>query len=312
MSYLFLDPPSTYDMASTESPSISVVIPTYNRKDKLKNALRSVSNQTLSPIEIIVVNDHPSSDLRELCSSFNNVRLINHHENRGASAARNTGIKAAEGEYIALLDDDDQWKPDKLKKQISKFAELPKDYGLVYTGTERYSSKGKKEKIPKHSGDVFYLLLERTFIPSETPLIKKECFENVGYFDTRFKSSQDLDMWLRISREYKISMISDILASGRKEHEKRIGKDMNRKYKGHKQLIEKYQNDFAQASKASGIRFNNLGYYALHTGHKNEARKYYAESIRQYLTMSSILHLILSYLPMPILLCVIKIKEEVL
>lgn len=309
MSYLFLNPPSTYDMASTESPSISVVIPTYNRKYKLKNALNSVLNQTLLPSEIIVVNDHPSSDLRDLCSSFNDVRLINHDENRGASAARNTGIKAAEGEYIALLDDDDQWKPDKLKKQVSKFAELPKDYGLVYTGTERYSSKGKKEKIPKYSGEAFYLLLERTFIPSETPLIKKECFENVGYFDTRFKSSQDLDMWLRISREYKIGMISDILAVGQKDHERRIGKDMNRKYKGHKQLVEKYQNDFAQASKASGIRFNNLGYYALHTGRKKEAQEYYAESVRQYLTMSSIIHLILSYLPMAILSYIIKIKE---
>ena len=115
-------------------PTISVIIPTYNRAHLIGKAVKSVLSQTYQDFEIIVVDDGSTDNTEEIVKSFTDYKIyyICHKHNRGASAARNTGIKASRGEYIAFLDSHDEWLPEKLDKQIKTFNSESSEVGVVY------------------------------------------------------------------------------------------------------------------------------------------------------------------------------------
>lgn len=116
------------------NPTVSVVIPTYNRGNKLSQAIDSVLGQTMGAYELIVVDDGSNDDTESVVKSYSDARIkyLNHTENLGAGAARNTGIRYANGEFISFLDSDDTWDPKKLEKQIDRLRELPSDYIAIY------------------------------------------------------------------------------------------------------------------------------------------------------------------------------------
>ncbi|MFP4634096.1 MAG: glycosyltransferase family 2 protein [Candidatus Aenigmatarchaeota archaeon] len=227
-------------------PLVSVVIPTYKRHNKLNRAIGSILNQSFNGFEIIIVNDFPEESIENhIKYNSSKIRTINHEVNKGAPGARNSGIKSSRGKYIALLDDDDAWKPDKLEIQVRKFEKLDEKYGMVYTGREVIKgSEVVKRYIPKKSGWIYEKLLTGNFIPSETPLIEKKCFERVGMFDTKLQGCQDWDMWLRISKKYKIAKVSKILAECYKGHNDRIEENHAGMFKGRKRVFEKNKDDF--------------------------------------------------------------------
>jgi len=117
-------------------PKISVISPTYNRAHLITRAVHSVLNQTYQDFEYIVVDDASTDNTEEVIKGFKDERIkyIKHEKNRGPSAARNTGIKAAKGEYIGFLDSDDEWLPEQAEKQVSKFLESPDNVGVIYCG----------------------------------------------------------------------------------------------------------------------------------------------------------------------------------
>ena len=126
-------------------PRISVIVPTYNRKNMLLSAIRSVLNQTYKDFEIIVIDDASSDGTRRAMNGIENERLryIRHEENRGQSAAYNTGIKASEGTYIAFLNDDDEYVPNKLERQLKVLENSRPEVGLVYSGHYRVDNVGQ-------------------------------------------------------------------------------------------------------------------------------------------------------------------------
>jgi len=199
------------------SPLVSVIIPTYNREHLLDRAVKSVLNQTYQNFEIIVVDDASTDDTEKVIKRFNDKRIkyIKHKINSGGSAApRNTGIKAAQGNYIAFQDSDDEWLPEKLEKQMKTFEEFPKTK-VVYSGFWRIEN-GRKEYIPnknvkKIEGDLHKELLERNFITPQAVIIKKECFDKAGLFEEKLRSYQDWEMWIRVSRKYKFKCINEPL-----------------------------------------------------------------------------------------------------
>jgi len=261
-------------------PTVAVVIPTYKRKSKLERAVNSVYNQTYTDWQLYVVNDAPTQDVSDLLPDDDRITYIQHDENRGAPAARNTGIQSSESEFIALLDDDDAWKVEKLERQINTFEDFPRDYGLIYTGRDIViDDEVVKVYNPDITGEAFDELLYNNIIPSETPLINRECFRNVGYFDTALPSEQDIDMWLRIAREYKIGVIPDSLAIAYKGHEDRISKNIVRKVNGKKKFIDKHDSDLELHPEAMATHLKQLGIYTLYLNQSRKARKYFIESL---------------------------------
>lgn len=203
---------------------VSVIITTYCRPvQMLMRALNSARNQTYQNLEIIIVDDSPEDyserkDVSQFVLSLNDNRIkyIAHEKNSGACVARNTGLAAANGKYIAFLDDDDEWLEDKISEQVSVIEECDDQTALVYCNTCRISDSSEQwinEERELLAGYVYEKLILSNFIGSTSfPLIKTEVLRQIGGFDPLMKSAQDYDVWLRISQKYKVAYTEKVLA----------------------------------------------------------------------------------------------------
>src|SRR5262245_35235747 len=170
-------------------PKVSVIIPTHNRAHFLRGAIFSVLNQTFQDFEIIIVDDASNDTTSQVVGSFDDKRLryVRHETNKGGSAARNTGILASKSEYIAFLDDDDEWLPEKLAKQMDVLIGSPPEVGCVYTGyiwVDRVSSRVLSQYSPTKRGNLFHDLLASNCVGGTSSiLLKRDCLRKVGLFD---------------------------------------------------------------------------------------------------------------------------------
>lgn len=198
---------------------VSVILPTYRRPDFLFSAISSVLNQTFEDFELIVIDDASGDNTREIVRSFSDkrIRYICHETNKGEASARNTGLKSLddENEFIAFLDDDDEWLPNKLKRQIELMEKLPLNVGCIYTGFYIVNSVTKKvinKKIPSKRGNIYKdLLINNVVGTPSTVLVRKECIEKTGLFDEKISYGVDYDFWIRISRYYHFEFIEEPL-----------------------------------------------------------------------------------------------------
>ncbi len=266
------------------NPHVSVIIPTYNRAHVLKRAIQSVLDQTYPHFELIIVDDGSEDNTEETVKAFRDQRIIyiRHDRNHGGSAARNTAIKSVRGKYIGLLDDDDEWLPEKLEKQLKKFGELPSDFGVVYTG---FSYKSEKSGIlssitPALSGDVYKSLLRECILGSPTPLIKKEYFSKTGGFDETLPSCQDWDMWIRLSKHCKFAFVPDVLAY-HYVHGFQISMNLDAKISGREKLLKKYWKELSEYPEILSVLLNRLGRLYSLADEPGRARKYFFSSIRK-------------------------------
>ena len=193
--------------------NISVVIPTYNRVELLKRSIDSVINQTIKPFEIIIVDDGSNDGTEAMIKkNYDSLKLIK-QKNKGASAARNSGIKASSGEWICFLDSDDEWKNDKLEKQITAVANNS-DYKFFHSN-EIWIKNGKrinqKKKHKKYGGDIFKKCLDMCRISPSSVLIDKNIFEEIGFFNENLVVCEDYELWLRICDKYKVFFIDEPL-----------------------------------------------------------------------------------------------------
>lgn len=197
---------------------VSVILPTYNRAHTLLRAANSVLNQTYKNFELIIIDDCSTDNTEEVVKNIHDERIvyIRQFSNKGAAAARNTGIKIAKGDYVAFQDSDDEWLPEKLEKQMNVFKSVSLEVGVVYTGFWRIE-KGKKIYIPatkttKKEVDIHNKLLKGNFITTQVAVVKKECFKKLGGFDERLPRLQDWELWIRISEHYGFYFIDEALA----------------------------------------------------------------------------------------------------
>ena len=234
---------------TTSEKLISVIIPAHNTAQYIARAIRSVLAQTYRNFEIIVVDDCSSDNLAEVVAQFNDQRInyIRHEINRGASTARNTGLKIAKGEYVAFLDSDDEWFADKLQKQVDVFNKSHLNTGLVYTGLRWIQESDKtviQEKIPNHRGNIHQDLLNGSCIESlSTPLIKTVVAREAGDFDESLPARQDWDFWIRISEKSTIDFVPEVLVNYF-IHPNSISSSIINKIKGTELVLEKYHDDF--------------------------------------------------------------------
>ena len=195
-------------MINNCTPSVSVIIPTHNRSQILKRAVISVLNQSYHDFEVVVVDDASTDETTEVVRKFEDKRIkyIRHKQNKGAPAARNTGLRVSNSEYIAFLDDDDEWLPEKLEIQITAFKAAQPNVGVIYTAFWRVQNGKKKffpsSKIKHKQGNLYEQLLNGNFIGLPTVIAKKQCFEKVGLFDECFPRLQDWEFLIRCAQQY--------------------------------------------------------------------------------------------------------------
>lgn len=185
---------------------ISVIIPTYNREKTIKRAVLSVLNQTYKDIEIIVVDDNSKDNTYDVIQQIKDdrIRYYKLEKNFGACYARNYGIQKSKGEYIAFQDSDDEWKNEKLEKQLDTLKKQNVD--IVFCSFDLYEEDKLLKKIPKNmkSGCINYdTLLEKSIISTQTILGKKECFTKEKFND-QMPRFQDWELVLRLSKKYKV------------------------------------------------------------------------------------------------------------
>lgn len=211
---------------------VSTIIPAYNCEDYIKETVESVLAQTYKDIEIIVVDDGSTDRTGEILKDFGSkVEYIRQSKNTGPSAARNKGIERARGKYIAFLDHDDVWTPNKIEEQI-KLLESNKDLALAYSNCYNVNQSdlaiGTLFDIARpHRGFVFENLLLDNFIPTSSVVVRKEILNEVGGFNERFLISQDFDLYLRIAQRYEIDFVNFPLL----KHRVYSGSTSNRKRK---------------------------------------------------------------------------------
>lgn len=201
---------------------ISVIIPTYNREKSILLSIASVLNQTYLNLECIVVDDASTDNTEEIVRQVMDSRLVylKLNENSGSSFARNIGIRASKGDYIAFEDSDDVWMPDKLEKQIKRIKE-DNEVGLVYCGYS-FIKDDKEIKVPsdkydiaKLEGYIFNSLWEGNKIGTPTILIEKKCIDICGGFSEELRSLEDWEFVLRISDKFKIAYVNECLVHAR-------------------------------------------------------------------------------------------------
>ncbi len=197
-------------------PSVSVVIPTYNRETTLKRAVGSVLAQTFPDLELLVIDDGSTDDTASLMRKIADprVRYMPQDVNRGVAAARNVGLREVRGDFIAFLDSDDEWMPEKLERQLDLFERLPEKVGLVYAGVEAVTENGNRTRqMPSDRGDVYRKLLLRNIITGggSTAVIRRNVVATVGFFDESLPAIEDYEYWLRLSRFFKVDFVPEVL-----------------------------------------------------------------------------------------------------
>ena len=192
---------------------ISVIIPTYNRRNTLPRAVESVLNQTYKPIEIIVVDDGSTDGAKEMCSEMYPLVRYIYQANSGVSSARNTGIKSASGDWIALLDSDDEWLPDKLDRQV-KLLQDNAEIRFCHTNEIWIRNNvriNQKKKHQKYGGNIFNKCLDICRISPSSSLFHTSVIKDVGLFDESLDVCEDYDMWLRITSKYPVLFLDQPL-----------------------------------------------------------------------------------------------------
>jgi glycosyltransferase involved in cell wall biosynthesis len=197
-------------------PKVSVITAAYNHVQFVRQAVESVLNQTYRDFEYIVVDDGSSDGTAEVLKSFGDRIHYIRKENKGVASARNHGIRKSSGDYIAILDSDDAWMPNKLERQMPTFEERP-ETAVVYSQACIIDAAGKRNSDdllgePLNPETAFDDLLRHDPIPVLTAIVKRKCIDELGGFTEPLTAISDWDLWVRISTRWPIAFIPEPLA----------------------------------------------------------------------------------------------------
>ncbi len=300
-------------------PTISVVIPTYNRARFLPSAVASVRAQSYPCDEILIVDDGSSDDTPEVVATFGpGVRLIR-QINAGPAAARNRGIDEARGDLVAFLDTDDRWLPGKLAAQVRLFRREPalgmvcadmaieNDVGIRLVESN-FVLRGLQHDFAALDGrplpDAPRRLLEVNFVNTSTVVAKRQLLLALGGFDTRLRYGEDLELWLRIAARHPIACVASV-HEVRVEHDSNVTRSIEPMLQGYVKMAEAIR-EWAGAEMVQwGISANryvansmaDLGYWYFSNDRMSDARKTMAASFREAPSSRSVIYFAGSLLP---------------
>ena len=207
------------------TPTVSIIIPTFNRLSFLKSAMASVFNQTYQHFELIVVDDGSTDGTTGFMTDYPGVRYV-YQRNKGVSAARNRGIKLAKGALICFLDSDDTWHKKKLEQQVNAFESDP-SLTVCYTN-ETWIKDGlffnQHKHHQKYSGWIFEKALPLCIISPSSVMIKKEVFSEIGGFDEALEVCEDYDLWLRLTARHPVLFLDEALTIKQGGHQDQLSR----------------------------------------------------------------------------------------
>lgn len=271
---------------------ISVVIPTYNRSTVLQRAVESILEQTYQNFEVLIVDDGSTDETESVVGAFTDDRIqyIRFSENQGANAARNAGVEAANGEYIAFLDVDDEWKSTKLERQIEAFEQASETVGMVYTGIVRKDSNSNviSRSLPQYEGDVLSQLTNGNFIGTfSSVMVLSSVLKNIS-LNEDLPSWQDWYFYLEIAENWDVIGVSECLTVKHTDRQDQISKDYENKLEVSYPIL---QNKLENICDNGGSIFTRqvqstldfrVGYNALANEKYSEARRLFARSLFRY------------------------------
>ena len=282
-------------------PKVSVIIPTCNRPDLLPRAIKSVLSQIYQDFEIIVVDDGDKRSAENVVRQFkdNRIKYIKHVERKGGAAARNTGIKAAQGEFIAFLDDDDEWLPKKLEIQMGQFENTPNDVGFCFSAVRNvYDKKEEDSRVKDGIDDCRELALRRLkgFL-TVTLIIKRYVFDEVGMFDERLPSHQEPDLMIRVSKKFRGLGINKPLVrvsmSCSYEH---VGGSIKRRIAGREIILSKYADEYEKRPEVLAYHYFQLGLWYRDDGQKNKAKEYFKKAWKESFRLRYFYHYLSAFI----------------
>jgi glycosyltransferase involved in cell wall biosynthesis len=267
----------------TDSPLVSVVIPTYNRAATIGRALDSVIRQTHRPLEIIVVDDGSTDDTlgavdRHGCTVPLTVLALGHNE--GAAAARNQGIALAHGDFIAFLDSDDEWSPDKIARQLAALNAAGLEFGAGYTGIASYTEDGTLCGMSRAvaDGDLRLALLNHNLVGSTSCVIaRRTLLQQLGGFERSLASCQDWELWIRLAGHTRFACVPEPLTLLHIARQGRISTNGKARLSGHLQLYRTHLRRAFRSGQADPALFRaNLGEIFMQLGRPGRARRLFA------------------------------------
>jgi glycosyltransferase involved in cell wall biosynthesis len=288
---------------------ISVIIPTYNSGVFIGESIQSVLRQTCTDYEIIVIDDGSTDNTGGVIgNNFPQVRYY-YIPNQGAARARNYGIRRARGEFIAFLDADDLWLPEKLEKQLKVF-NADQELMLVFTEHRVFDTTGfrkttfvKKERLMK--GDVVKNIFLYSHVALPTVMVRSQVFQEIGYFEESLIAAEDDNLWMRIVLKFRIHLLDEVLVNVRVT-EKSLSRTAINLFDGglkNLYLIENKYPDLRKRLGRANIRrkksdiYRLYGYFFFSKGDYAMARRYLIQSITFYPQVGSIIYCIFSIFP---------------
>jgi len=276
-------------------PKISVIIPTHNRPELLKEAISSVLAQTYRDFEIIVIDDGLAQRADRVIDDFNDpkIKYIKHEKSKGGAAARNTGIKNSTGEFIAFLDDDDKWLTKKLEIQMGEFENTPPDVGFSFTAVKNIKDKDEFiTQVPEGVDNYFNLAIEwfKGFL-TVTLIIKRKVLDYVGYFDEEFPSHQESELMIRVSKKYKgLGINKPLTVVNMKKSHDQVGGNLEKRIAGREMILKKHIEEFKRYPRAMAGHYFGLGLLYRDNGQYKNARRAFMRAIKANFMFRYIFH----------------------
>lgn len=262
------------------APTVSVVLPTFNRPELLRSAITSILTQTYSDFELIVVDDGDKVSAETVVQSFHDARIVylkNNPPKQGGGATRNRGIAITKGEWVAFLDDDDEWLPEKLAMQMQALADVPDEVGFSFTAV--VNDDGKKltpTTVIQGIYDYKDIAL-RSFAGflTVTLVLRKSVLLEVGGFDEILPSHQEPELMIRVTRKYKGFGVNQPLVKVNMTPHEHIGGDIKRRIRGREIILEKHSELYKHYPEPLAYHNFQLGLWCRDSGDITKAKQYF-------------------------------------
>ncbi len=310
---------------------ISAIIPAYNSQDYILDAIHSIQNQTHPVDEIIVIDDGSTDHTQQILQSPTSKIKYIKQENQGPSTARNTGIKAAQGDWVAFLDADDQWTPDKIEKQLLTLKHSP-ELHLIAGDMQEIGINNElitQSVLAKHNllqkfqeinslpiKNALAELVNKNFIPTGTVLVKRFTLIEVGMFNTAIRFGEDLELWAKIASKHPISCLPEVLILRRLHGQNATACTMPMLIDLVKvmQSIRQYSNDILMAQNINADKlvanaWTNLGYWYFINEDYQQAKSAFNNSLKEKLNQRALTYFIACVLPQQIINSIRKTKQ---